>query len=210
MWNICWVLVYCILPWWQLLLLVNFKWGLSEHEAQPMPSLTEVFQDSASRSLNPAPLFSPPAPHPGCQTHVISLPGLPSALERHKRLLWHYQQPLWLTSTHFLPTNPFPQRGTLNYCLHLICSLSTKLLSASHFPPHLYALALAQCLCACMRVYVCTEGLCLHTLETVPVCICLHLKISMTISIITPVCLQAHVYLFSVHSDLQQKWWRPL
>lgn len=46
---------------------------------------------------------------------------------------------------------PVPQHGTLNYCLHLICSLSTKLLSASHFPhtsTHLHQLSV--CLCACL------------------------------------------------------------
>lgn len=100
----------------------------------------------------------PPALRPGCQTHVISPPGLPSALEKHKRLLWRYQQPLWLTSTlpsllfALLSTRPpllpSSQRSILNYHLHLICSLNTKLLSASHFPytsTHLHQRSVRVC-----------------------------------------------------------------
>lgn len=91
----------------------------------------------ASQGLWIKPLIPLPAqlyaPRPGCQTHVISLPGLPLDLERHKRLLWRYQQPLWLTSTPLLsPIYPFPNTvhritvstssgpWALNYCQQAI------------------------------------------------------------------------------------------
>ena len=51
------------------------------------------------------------------------------------------------------PTSqPLPQRSALNHCLHLICSLSTKLLSASHFPtpPHTYISSVCVCVCVCV------------------------------------------------------------
>lgn len=93
--------------------------------------------------IPPIMVVSPPhsapcssALHPGCQTHVSPLPGLPLPLERHKRLLWCYQQPLWPTSISWSLPQPTPPSNTAHYitvCLHLICSQSTKLLSANRF-----------------------------------------------------------------------------
>ncbi len=53
----------------------------------------------------------------------------------------------------FLPASVFP--SIPNYWLYLICSLSTKLLWASHLPLHFHTLKLAEC--------VCDRGLCSPT-----------------------------------------------
>lgn len=71
--------------WWlQIRLSVKICYRLSSSVPPIMPVPT----------LHSAPFL------PECQTHVISPPAVPSALERHKRHRWQsQQQPLWLTST---------------------------------------------------------------------------------------------------------------
>lgn len=152
-------------------------------------TLTKVFLGSAFRSLNPAfcsfdsisclfPLPpQPPALHPGCQTHVISPPRLPSALERQQKA--SLALPAALVA-YLNPSNPLPQHSTLNYCLHLICSLSTKLLSVTHFPPHLHTLTLAQrvCMGVCLcetRPHVLKHSGCDHYWINILLAVCLRI-----------------------------------
>lgn len=148
----------------------KLKYGVSDYENQLLLRSPRTFWLLSLwfhlSCLFPLPA-QPPALHPGCLTHVISPPAVPLALERHKRLLWRYQQqPLWLTST-----SPFPGTAhkmtvstssapwTLNYCQQVI----------SPTPPHI------RSACVYQYVYAYWKQAGFH-------CICSHLKISTTTS----------------------------
>lgn len=78
------------------------------------------------------------------------------------------------------------------YCLHLICSLSPKLLSASYSP---HKLTLAQCVCVCgTRASVLEHSGFDQYTSNILLPICLYI-LSLSACIISPVCLQAHVCL---------------